>query len=237
MDRSRACDTVLADGFLPAVGNALRSGREHAGVKRKSSRRRLSREDWLAAARASLIRAGVEAVKMDHLATTLNVSHGSFYWHFKSHQELLDALLSLWVKTNMRAYIHAIQETPGDPWARLMALGRIVIDEKEFDPAFDMAVRDWGRRSARVRRHVKEVDGLRIQMIRELFRDMGFSEHDSLVRARITYLHQVGYYAVGIHESRKERLKKVPAWLQVLGGLSGKEALFADLVRELGGRQ
>ena len=58
--------------------------------------RDLEREDWLRAARLALLRGGVEAVRVEKLARDLDVTKGSFYWHFKDRDELLDLLLREW---------------------------------------------------------------------------------------------------------------------------------------------
>jgi len=56
----------------------------------------LTREDWLRAARLALLNGGPEAVRVEKLAFDLHVTKGSFYWHFKSRGELLEALIREW---------------------------------------------------------------------------------------------------------------------------------------------
>ena len=53
----------------------------------------LTTEDWLALARETLIKEGVDAVKIDRLAKMAGVTPGGFYWRFKSRNDLLDQLL------------------------------------------------------------------------------------------------------------------------------------------------
>jgi len=55
--------------------------------------RDLGQDDWLRAARLALLRGGVEAVRVEKLARDLGVTKGSFYWHFKDRDELLELLL------------------------------------------------------------------------------------------------------------------------------------------------
>ena len=45
---------------------------------------RLSREDWVAAALHIFAWKGIDAVRVEPLAQSLNVTKGSFYWHFKT---------------------------------------------------------------------------------------------------------------------------------------------------------
>ncbi|MCB1313688.1 MAG: TetR/AcrR family transcriptional regulator, partial [Sedimentitalea sp.] len=66
---------------------------------------KVTREDWLAVALDALVSDGVEQVKVLALAERLDVSRSSFYWYFKSRQDLLDALLRHWQTTNTAAII------------------------------------------------------------------------------------------------------------------------------------
>ncbi|MEL6927820.1 MAG: helix-turn-helix domain-containing protein, partial [Cyanobacteria bacterium J06600_6] len=49
----------------------------------------LTKTDWIDAAWILMANKGVAAVKVEVLARQLEVSKGSFYWHFKNRQELL----------------------------------------------------------------------------------------------------------------------------------------------------
>ena len=57
----------------------------------KQKIRRLTRQDWIDAAINRLLKTGVDAVRVEPLADEIGVSRGSFYWHFKSRGELLEA--------------------------------------------------------------------------------------------------------------------------------------------------
>jgi len=61
---------------------------------------KVTREDWLNVALDVLVSEGVGEVKILTIGQRLNVSRSSFYWYFKSRQDLLDALLKHWQATN-----------------------------------------------------------------------------------------------------------------------------------------
>ena len=42
---------------------------------------------------------GIEAVRVELLARDLNVSKGSFYWHFRDRNDLLERLLDDWERS------------------------------------------------------------------------------------------------------------------------------------------
>jgi hypothetical protein len=92
------------------------------------------------------------------------------------------------------------------------------IDENEYDPKWDGAVRDWARTSPRVRKAVQAVDQKRIVVLEQIFNDMGYAGKEAHIRARVMYYHQIGYYAMGVEESRRERRALIPYYQKVLTG-------------------
>src|SRR5262249_50085118 len=66
---------------------------------------KVTKAQWIDLALATLIKHGVEGVRVLPLAQRLGVSRSSFYWYFKSRQDLLDQLLEYWRETNTKAII------------------------------------------------------------------------------------------------------------------------------------
>lgn len=180
----------------------------------------LDREEWIKAARAALIKHGVGAVNVLSLSRKLKVTRGSFYWHFDKHADLLEAVLVDWEANNSAAFERVVREGGNNGRAEFEAVVDVWIAEKDYDPAWDSAMRQWALQSPRVAQVVKRVDEHRIALIRQIFLDMGFQDLDALVRARITYFHQVGYYTLGLGETRDARIELMPAYTRALIGSS-----------------
>lgn len=191
------------------------------GVPLKDDGRRLQRSDWIAAARAALMSTGYATIKIGVLAKSLAVTRGSFYWHFANRAELLDSLIADW-ETNNSAAIFSALEQPGPPAHRLRKLGRVWLDECGYSPAYDSAVRDWARVSPKVQEAVHRVDNARIAAFEALFTAAGYPAGEAFIRARITYFHQVGYYAMGIREPTALRDNYLDLYISVLLGTSEK---------------
>lgn len=192
----------------------------------KAARPAVDRTVWLDAARAILIEQGVDAVKVEPLAAMLEISRSSFYWNFKNRQELLDALVEYWTEVNDRVLRALVEPRESDPKEReqlakirLRQLVNLFVDERQFSSEFDMAMREWARKDATVAKEVARIDRERIAHLQKIFLDMGHTKPDSLVRAKILYFHQLGYYLTGIKESEAVRKRVAPRYLEVLSGL------------------
>lgn len=177
-----------------------------------------STAEWIQHARQMLIDEGIVEVKIDRLAKQAGVTRGGFYWRFKNRDELLDALLDDWRTSNTEPLLSSL-DPPGTPLERLGRLADMYISESGFSPTYDSAVRTWASMSLKVAEAVREVDAVRIDAIRQVFFDAGFGEDEAMIRARITYFHQVGYYAIGMQEPRETREALSPIYMKVLTGL------------------
>lgn len=194
------------------------SKRSSGGRRSGGAAGNLDRGRWLDAARTALIEGGIERVKVDVLAKTLGVTGGSFYWHFRDRPELLAALLEHWRSANTAPWFDAVAGAGDDPLAQFEAIVAMWIDEIDFSPAYDSAVRDWARNSPEAEAAVREVDARRIELLAGIFRGFGYAPRHAHVRARVTYFHQVGYYALRIIETRAQRRRLKPLYYESLLG-------------------
>lgn len=188
-----------------------------------AARSNLTREDWINAARQMLIKEGVAGVKVDRLAKKLKVTRGGFYWRFKNRKDLLDLLLDVWRMTNTTPMV-SLLTGPGTPQERFRALMRLWIEERDYSPDFDSAVRAWSRVSPAVAKMVHAIDDKRIAAFTQLFLDAGYDDEEALIRARVTYFHQIGYYAMGMRESRNRRWELSETYYRVLSGFTNGSA-------------
>lgn len=209
-----------ATGSRAAKQKSTTCRKSNVSAKRRQpgTQARLSRSDWLAAARSALIANGIEAVKVDRLAKTLNVTRGGFYWHFKDRKDLLDALLENWERQTNQMFESVLDQDHSDGAAEFIALVNAWIEEDVYSPAYDAAVRDWARKSSHVATAVRRVDNHRIEILRRIFTDLGYVGNAAFIRARITYFHQVGYYTLGLGESKENRRKLLPGYVDALTG-------------------
>ena len=99
-----------------------------------SSRRRLTRDDWIAAALTAIGEAGVGAVAVEPLATRLGATKGSFYWHFANRDALLEAALQAWEAATTTDIFDEVERSTSDPAEQLRLLVSRVVANAETDP-------------------------------------------------------------------------------------------------------
>lgn len=199
---------------------------------------RVTRADWLAAARRTLIGEGIDRVKVAVLAEQLDVARSSFYWYFRDRQELADALLDEWAQLNTDSIIERAARPAATITAAVLGVFECWADPELFDPRLEFAVREWARRDPSVMARLVAADDARIDAITRLLRRFGFGATEALVRARVQYHSQIGMYAVGVEPTTDERLKLLPTYVRVFTGVDASPAeltAFRRWVRALAG--
>src|SRR5579871_126783 len=161
----------------------------------ESTRRRLTREDWIEAATKRLILKSIDAVRVGSLATELNVSRGSFYWHFKSRGELLVAILAHWRDRQTRRINERIRaDRTLTPEERVVRLRSLPARTKSTEDAasLELAIRAWARRDRSARRCVEEVDRDRITLVKDLLTDVDLPPPEAETLAYVNYAYTIG---------------------------------------------
>ena len=163
--------------------------------------KRLSRDDWLAAALEVLKSEGVGNVSIVRIARDLGVTSGSFYWHFDGRNELLQSLLDFWVRTQTEAVFQMVDQ--GGPSERLLKLMEILTLGEEA--RYEVAVRAWAGFDKMAARVVRSTDKRRIEYLRSIFQDLGFSGNEAEMRARLFVYYQLAEPSVLWRESKSKQ--------------------------------
>ncbi|TPJ36142.1 TetR/AcrR family transcriptional regulator [Mesorhizobium sp. B2-8-3] len=194
---------------------------------------KVTREDWMNLALETLISEGVEAVRVLALGQKLNVSRSSFYWYFKSRQDLLDQLLDYWRNNNTRFIVEQAGRPAASITQAVLNVFECWLDETLFNPRLDFAVRAWSRQSADVHRVVNEEDDARVEAIRAMFSRHGYEATEAFVRARVLYFTQIGYYSLEIVEPVSNRLFLTPAYLLTHTGEAPREGEVESFAKKM----
>ena len=180
-------------------------------------RKQLQRFDWLQRALEIFVAEGIDAVRITRLADDLGVTRGSFYWHFANRGDLIDALVRFWQDKNTAAIEQLVVQ------ARSLADGifryfETCLDAQRFDARLDLAIREWARRSTRIRELLDREDSARVEALRQFFTRFEYPMPEALIRARVLYYSQIGFYALETREPLTTRLSYTEAYFECFTG-------------------
>ena len=165
---------------------------------------RLRADDWVQAGVALLAEGGPNALRIGRLCERLEVTKGSFYWHF----------------TDMRAYRAALADAWGNLYEherhrfeslrRRRSPGTAVVDDAGVDGpehwALERAMRIWALTDDAVMESVRRSDGRVLREVRQAFVDCGFDEDEAALRSSVLFAAGVGLlHEAGARRTRPQR--------------------------------
>ncbi len=186
--------------------------------KQKESGWRGSRDVWLNAALAALIDGGVDAVKIQPLASQMSLSRTSFYWFFKDRADLLAALLNHWEALNTDNLLDAASAYAATANEAVLNVIACFIDNMRFDQRLEFAIRGWALQSPDVMTRLRDNDQRRIDALQTMLQGHGYDRQDAYVRTSTLYHGQIGYISMQVEETLDTRMKRVPFYTRTYTG-------------------
>jgi AcrR family transcriptional regulator len=180
----------------------------------------LSKEDWVQAALEAIAEGGLDRVAVEPLARGLGVTKGSFYAHFESRDELIEAALASWERSHGA---EGLQEFAAidDPAERLEAVMRVATEFSQGGrPSVHVRLMDE-LDDRRVRAAVRRVNAGRIERLAATFSQLGLSPRQAEHRARVFYAAYLGLIEMA-RESPSTRISEA----EQRGLLAELRALF-----------
>src|SRR6476659_9684109 len=148
---------------------------------------RLSVDDWIQAGFAILAEEGIKALKIDRLCRRLEVTKGSFYWHFTDIAGYRAVLVQAWgeLQDDDRRHFGELAGLP--PRERLSVMMSSLDSTRHW--TLERAMREWARTDDA---SVRAADQ-RVLAVRQAFLDYGFDPHDADLRANATFTTGIGF--------------------------------------------
>ena len=174
---------------------------------------RLSKHDWIVAALQEVGNGGVAQVRIEVLARALGVTKGSFYWHFKDRQQLMDALLDRWFSIWDDQMLPDMEEA-ANPADRIWALFESVVGRVTRGQT--VSLRMMSHSDADVARRIEERDAQRLSFLTSELVEIGFAADEARVRGQVYQTIMTGEYLRSGGLPLEERVARARSYHLVL---------------------
>lgn len=158
----------------------------------------LTRDDWLDAAAGEVAAGGFGNLRVLTLAKKLGVTRGSFYWHFRDHEDLVVRFLDRWRDRRFLEldYMKPKGESPEEELHQILQLLLTDASRNVRRLQVELAVRDFARRNEHAAHIVADVDRARVAQNRLLFENLGRGEAQVDDLATLMYVATIGSQVV-----------------------------------------
>jgi AcrR family transcriptional regulator len=158
-----------------------------------AERKRLTAQDWTAAALEALATGGVAAVAVEPIAARLGATKGSFYWHYANREALLEAALSEWERTYTEGVITIVEQEP-DLHRRLRLLLTIALGSNSTrrSDSIELALQPTAGHPL-VAPVLERVTRRRLGYLTDMFARLGFGPEEARQRSLLAYTAYLGH--------------------------------------------
>ena len=153
---------------------------------------RLGRQDWIKAALHQIAEQGLLSVTIAGLASHLGVTSGSFYWHFSSRDEIIEAALDHW-ETERIDVIEGLREI-SDPTERLERLVTQIYKNRDRGALF--AALQASSTDPRVGSRLRRTTQRRLTFLAQTYRELGYPMTKARHCALVLYSLYTGLWEV-----------------------------------------
>src|SRR5258708_2592800 len=179
------------------IGMDYNSGRDAVSIPGGMVNRTI--QDWEDAALAAIAREGLGSLSIPRLARSLDVTKGSFYWHFASLQELIEKSLRRWEERD-RTTLDELREI-ADPRRRLAALFEKAMEQREARGLYVNLASSTVPYAAPV---IRRISNRRLKFLIESYAEAGLKRAEARARALLAYAAYIG--ALHLHLSRRKEI-------------------------------
>lgn len=167
---------------------------------------KLNRQRWLTAGLQALAEAGPDALRIMPIAEQLQVTKGSFYWHFKNLEDYRTAVLDEWERYYTGEAIASLDNDRLDPKEKLRTW---IVGATYADLRLERAVRSWSLHHPAVTKVRKRVDVERIGFLVKLLGDVGWPPEAAQTLGQWAYCAWLGYATLDEVEFSDRQLKLI----------------------------
>jgi AcrR family transcriptional regulator len=149
-----------------------------------------SPDDWIDAGFALLAEGGFNALRIGKLCDRLQVTKGSFYWHFTDIQAYRARLVEAWgeVRERERHRFAPMHDVPARH--RMTVMMETLVNPSHW--AVERVMRTWAVADEQVADRVRQSDRRVLAALRQAFLDEGFSAQEAAMRSTIMFAAGVG---------------------------------------------
>jgi|TARA_R110002096_G_scaffold416576_2_gene619350 hypothetical protein len=157
---------------------------------------------WIEAGIKILREYGPRSVSIDALCTEIKQEPKDFNKAFNGLESYLFAVLDYWYEKETLNYIDIMDQVGGTAEENMMTMVEILHHADKRD---EIAIRNWALMCPNAHKALSKVDRTRLDVGIGLFREMGFSETESKMKAKILYTSTIGTEYTSISSSLEQK--------------------------------
>lgn len=154
----------------------------------RGPKRKISEEAWFSAATELIAIGGIDAVRVETMASKLGVTKGTFYVRFSTRDDFLQAFLDHWSRIStlrVIAELNLLQEAPLQQLEHVFTMSTTKVAQGRA--RVELALRSWAYFDVRPARMLQLIDEHRLEYFRSVLIENGVPAQHAAARAFLVY--------------------------------------------------
>jgi len=159
-----------------------------------------NKQDWVSLGFKLFSEKGITGIVIEKMAEKLNVNKSSFYWHFKTKKEFVQRLIEFWIDNETEQIIRLTnnENSTSEKFRTLIALSYKKMPHQDFI----FFLKRYAQKEKRIKTIIEKIDFQRVNYVKELLQEMGYSEQDANIKSSLFYKHLIGYHEMIRHKKQ-----------------------------------
>ena len=150
------------------------------------------KQDWINLGYKLFSEQGVTGINVEKMARKLKVNKSSFYWYFKTKKEFIQQLTEFWITIETEQIIR-LTNNENSTLQKFKTLIAGTYKKKPFLD-FNFYLKRYARKEKKIQLIIDKIDNQRIEYVKNLLREMGYSMQDANIKSALLYKHLIGYH-------------------------------------------
>jgi AcrR family transcriptional regulator len=150
------------------------------------------KQDWIHLGFKLFSERGISGIVIEKMAKKLKVNKSSFYWHFKTKREFIQKLIEFWIHAETKQIISLT-----DNEKSVLGKFRTFISlsyKKMPNQDFIFYLKRYAQKEKTIKRIIEKIEFQRVEYVKSLLLEMGYSERDANIKSSLLYKHLIGYH-------------------------------------------
>ena len=163
----------------------------------------LLNHEWIKSGINILHEQGFRAISKASICQEIKKTEQDFDVIFNGLDSYLFSVLDYWYEKETLAYIDIMDDVAGNAEQAILTLVEVLHNADKRD---ELAIRSWALKYPDARKALDKVDRTRMDVGIGLFREMGFSEQESVMRSKILYTSTIGTEYTSVSSSLDQKI-------------------------------
>lgn len=160
------------------------------------------KHDWILLGYKLFSEKGISGLVIEKMADKLKVNKSSFYWHFSTKKEFMQQLIKFWIENETNQII----KLTNDHHSAIQKINTLIrLSYKKMpNQDFIFYLKSYAQKDKKTKELINKIDFQRIEYVKQLLLEMGYSEQEAAIKSSLFYKHLIGYHEMNRYEKQKE---------------------------------